>query len=263
MKTLVFLKTHFINDFVLSELEKIRACDTDNQKTVLFIHNHLNFLKTEKNGKQILNFNNKEQECFIFDENLFSEFKLPVYSDKLNNISFSRMMWYCCDYPFYIMQKYYPDYDYYWQIESDVYCNGESYKPFFEKFENDTNDLLVTNCIKIDNFKLPNGQKQSDEWVYTTPKRAVGMFMVVRMSNRAASLCYRRRLEHAELFEKVKDDANNKWVYCEYFCATECLNQGYTCDSVKESNLRFLPEYDIKKDIPKQYDNMLYHPIKS
>ena len=48
MKTLVFLKTHFINDFVLSELEKIRACDTDNQKTVLFIHNHLNFLKTEK-----------------------------------------------------------------------------------------------------------------------------------------------------------------------------------------------------------------------
>ena len=173
------------------------------------------------------------------------------------------MMWYCCDYPFYIMQKYYPDYDYYWQIESDVYCNGENYTPFFIRFKNDSSDLLLTNCIKIDNFKLPNGQKQSDEWIYTSPQRGVGMFMVVRMSNRAVSLCYRRRLEHAELFEKVKNNTANKWVYCEYFCATECLNQGYTCDSVKESNLRFLPEYDIEKDIPNQYDNRLYHPIKS
>ena len=83
------------------------------------------------------------------------------------------------------------------------------------------------------------------------------------MSNRAVDLCYRQRLMHEKVFEKVKEDINNKWVYCEYFCATECLNQGYTCNSIKESNLRFLPVFDIEKDIPKQYDNKLYHPIKS
>ena len=263
MKTLVFLKTHFINDFVLNELGKMRACDTKNHKTVLFIDNHVNILNSEDNGKKVLKFNKKKQDCFILDEELYKELNLPYYAKHSDNLFFSKLMWYCCDYPFYLVRKYYPDYDYYWQIESDVFMNGENYKPFFQRFKNNTNDLLLTNYIEIDNFKPQDGSRQSDEWIYDDYKRGVGMFMVVRMSKRAIDYCYKRRLEHAKVFEKAKEDSINKWVYCEYFAATECRKKGFTCASLGEENLRFLPKFNIETDVPKEPNWNLYHPIKS
>lgn len=261
MRTLVFLKTHYINDFVLNELDKLKACSGKSQKTILFIDNHVNFLNINDNGIKHLIFNNKRQECFVFDKDVFSTMGLPYYTNKSDNVLFSKLMWYCCDYPIYVIRKFYPDYDYYWQIESDVFFNGKNYKPFFSRFKNDNRDLLLTLFSEYDLSKSPNKVPQNDDWVYHNQVRGAGFFPVVRLSAKAADICYKKRLEHVKLFEKFKDNPDNRWVYSENFVATECVQNGLNCGSLNEMNIRFMPRYK-KEDIP-EADNKIYHPLKN
>ena len=132
MKSLAFLKTHFINDFVLNEFDKLKNCDNENNKSVLFIDNHANILENYKlcdkqRGKMRITFKNDPIDCFVLDEENFAETGLPYNRQEPKNDYFCGLMWFFCDYPIYIMRNAYPDFDYYWQIESDVFMNGKRY----------------------------------------------------------------------------------------------------------------------------------------
>ena len=258
MKTLTFLKTHFVNDFILSEYKKMKACDNENHKTLLFIDNHTNFLNTKLNGVQKLSFGDDSVDCFILDEINYKETGLPYYTNDKFNKDFSSLMWYCCDYPLYIIRNQYPEYDYYWQIESDVYMNNDSYTAFYEKYENNNSDLIMAL------FKSINGSdKIEDDWVYQGQLKYSGIFPVVRISNKASDFCYKRRLELAKIFKKISDKKTYWWTYCEYFVPTECTLNGFECEPLTEEFIRIFPNYNLEKDIlTESPNNKLYHPVK-
>ena len=212
---------------------------------------------------QYLNFfDNKVKniKCFLVDEKIFSALNLPYYADKNKNKSFASLMWYCADYVFYAVKKYFPDYDYYWQLEYDVFCNGSSYKPFFERY-NQQVDLITTGLNKVeDNSKWCWVEKT--DWIYDDTQLYSSFFPIVRLSASAIDFLYKRRIEMSEIFSGICKSKQNRWLHCELFVPTELLNNNFTSAKLNEP-LRLTPNYDLNEErIFENPDYKIYHPVK-
>lgn len=264
MKTLACMRTHFIDASVISEYIKLHKATCANIDTVLFIDNHTGFIKPQNDYPiQTINFNGFDIKCFLFNQQIFEKFNLPFYTDNFDNSDIGMVMWYCSDYPLYIIKKYLPEYDYYWSIESDVFCNGDSYIPFFEKYKNDSCDLIIKDYRTLENTTEKWFWKERSEWIYANTEKYASFFPVVRLSAKAADFLYVKRLEHSEAFESIKDDIRNRWIFCELFVPTELTANKFQCKNLNEENLRYQPNWNLNKQrIFEHPDFKLYHPVK-
>ena len=252
-KTLLILSTHFVDENVISEYKKMR--DTPNVDAILAIDNNA-YKCNFKNRIEDKNFYGVNVKCFFFDSKLHDEMNLPYFAEN-GKKDFASVVWYNGDCRFYYVRKFFPDYEYYWQIEYDVFCNSPTYEGFLKKFEGNDCDLL------IEKFSL--GQKAGEsrwefnlDWIYKNYAIYGGFFPVVRLSARAVDFLYKRRLEHAKIYNYKGD-----WVFCELFVPTELMNNGFSCANLNEPNIHFENIYLNDNRIFLTPDNKLYHPVKS
>lgn len=257
-KSLIMFRTHFLSDAIVGEFEKLRS-STDND-CIIFYDNH-NHDIVSNNNEPFCQITYKDYilPIFLFDTYMVTNLNLPLFS-AYGNDNISKVMWYNSDYPFYIIKNYYPSYDYYWQIEYDVFCNGNSYKPFFDRYNNSNADLLIGDYRNLKNNMW--GWEAHSDWIYENNTEKYGSFFpVVRLSNNAIEFLYKRKLEHKSIFEK-STNPDKKWCFVEFFVPTELTNNGFLCENLNE-NLRYEPVYNLNIErIFEHPDFKLYHPVK-
>jgi len=260
-KTILFFTTHIINKAIISEYKKLS--DIENFDTILNLDNSgCRFSKDTLNPIQELEFYGEKFKCFLFDENICNSLNLPKLSCKNDN-DFKNIMWSNGDYRFYPVRKFFPEYDFYWQTEYDIFCNG-SYKPFFEQYKDDSADLIIQESAL-------NSEKTIEEWfwykktdwIYKNTKKYRSFFPIERLSARAIDFLYEKRLCHGKIFSQLNDKTENRWINCELFVPTELINNGFSYRYFEEY-LYYKPEIDLNNNrIFEKQDNRLYHPIKS
>lgn len=258
-KTLLFISTHLINQAIILEYKKmlnIKGCDA-----ILVIDNtNLNYQTTSPIVN--LEFFREKVKCFLFDENLNKSLKLPMLAAHKENPDFKDVMWANADYRFYYVKKFFPNYDYYWQFDYDVFCNGKSYKSFLEKYNNKKDDLIICAYRK----EHHNGDwmwTEKIDWLYKDVQLYGSFFPACRMSNRAISFLYNKRLKHKTLY-KNKDFNTSVWPLCELFVATELSNNGFICSTIADRANISLKQINLNQERIFIYpDNKLYHAVKT
>ncbi len=257
-KTLLFISTHVINKAVIDEYLKLSK--SKNYDCLLVIDN-TDLGLTFESRTCVKNFYDKKVKCFIFDEEIHKELGLPyiTYNKLYNN--FSEVMWYNADYRFYYVKHYLSGYKYYWQFDYDVFCNDISYENFLEKYKNKKEDLLIT-FFRRANKNSPWIWTNNVDWIYDDEVKIYGSFFpVCRLSKTAIDFLYKRRLDHAEIFNNA-ETKEKCWLNCEIFVPTELMKNKFSCDIIDEKNVT-LEELDLNEDrIFEHPDGMLYHPVK-
>ena len=258
-KTLAFISTHVINRAVISEyvkLSKVQNCDC-----ILAIDNtSLNYLIKERITEK--EFYGTTVRCFFFDKTVHNELDLPWFSENRETDKFQEIMWYNCDYRFYYVKKYYPNYDYYWQFEYDIFCNGTSYQAFFDKYSNHQKDLLILNFRK----EQVNGNwywSKNMAWQYGISQIYGSLFPIVRLSGTAVDYLYKQRIAQKDIYKSIKNKKHACWPYCELFVPTELATSGFTVFGMEEKQISWNQEYDLNEDrLFEHPDDLLYHPVK-
>ena len=258
MKTLLVLGTHFIDENIISEFRKMKS--TPNADAILAINNTECKIEFKSRVENRIFFDTSVK-CFFFDSSLNDELQLPHFNF-FGAKKFEKVMYANGDYRFYYIRKFFPDYDYYWLIEYDVFCNAENYEGFLDKFADNPADLLIQSFGKGN--KRSADYFQGMDWIYNDMEKVyAGLFSVVRLSARAVNFLYKRRLEHKEFFQN-STDKNKLWIVCEAFVATELINGGFICENLNEERVKFLPYVYLNDErIFLKPDNHLYHPVKS
>ena len=260
-KTIIFISTHIITKAVISEYNKMKKLK--NYDVILAIDN--TNIKSEYD-KRIT----KKQyfgttvECFFFDSKVHDELQLPWFHYNSLSNNFAEIMWYNSDFRFYYFRKYFPDYEYYWQFEYDIFCNGDSYQSFFDKYSNRTEDALLLE-FRTEAHNGPWAWSNNIDWIYKQTNIYGSFFPIVKLTGKAIDFLYQQRLKHKYLYNSIykkKNDNNFLWIFCECFVPTELINNGFTIYRMVENNIT-LNEIDLTTDrlfeIP---DNKLYHPVK-
>ena len=254
-KNLVFITSHVINHNIIREYKKY--LNIKNHDIIFCLDNSNGRFSNKKEPIQELEFYGEKVKCFLFDYDMHKQFKLPDYTNGEDR-SFRNIMWYNCDYRFYYVKPFFPSYDYYWQSEYDIYCNGDSYGPFFEKYKDNNKDILISYLNKYPHNSDWCWSHRID-WIYKDIQFYTSFFPLTRLSAEAVDFLYQRRLEHIELFEQ-SNEKTKRWIHCEAFCPTELLNNNFTGDRIDE-NIRLM-EWNIFGDDFAVRNNKLYHPIK-
>lgn len=258
MKTLLVMATHFIDAAIISEYRKMK--NTPNVDAVLAIDN-TNLKIDFKSRVENRIFFDTSIKCFFFDSVLHEEMQLP-YITFNGEKNFGGVMWHNGDYRFYYLRKFFPDYDYYWLLEYDVFCNAENYAGFLEKFKDNRADLIVKD------FRAEKKQggwvwTYGFDWIYKDVEIFGNLFPVVRLYARAVDFLYKRHLEHKEIFQNSADK-DKRWIFCELFTPTELMNGGFSCENLAEENVNLSPiKYLNDERFFLKPDNHLYHPVKS
>lgn len=258
-KVLTFISTHIINNAVVSEYKKMIT--VKGYDCILAIDNTNLKIKTKERISEQIFFGTKIK-CFFFDSDLQKELQLPWFSYDKETKQFSDIMWYNSDYRFYYIKKYFPNYDYYWQFEYDIFCNGKTYQYFFDKYKKQTEDCL---CLQFRKEKL-NGKwfwSKSIKWIYGDSQIYAAFFPIVRLSNKAIELLYNKRLEHKKLYKNITNKEKNHWPFCEVFLPTEIIKSNLSVFKLNEDKITYEEEYDLNESrLFEHPDNLLYHPVK-
>ena len=200
-------------------------------------------------------------KCFFFDSKLHDDLGLSHYTSYLfsHEKKWADVQWANGDYRFYYVKSHFPNYDYYWHIEYDVFCNAPTYEGFLKKFANNNSDCLSTHLRSIDS-NYDWAETKDLQWIYSYEQLYAIFFPAVRLSARAIDFLYQRRLYLSEIFHKFS--GKNQWVFCEIFVPTELINNGFTCANI-ENQRCFLEDIYLNDEVFfRTPDNNLYHPIK-
>ncbi|MBQ7705616.1 MAG: hypothetical protein IJT73_09355 [Selenomonadaceae bacterium] len=258
MKTLMILGTHFVDENVISEYRKMK--NTPGVDAVLAIDNTNPKIEFQSRVEDKIFFDTSVK-CFFFDSKLHDEFQLHHFIEN-GEQNFKKNMYENGDYRFYYFRKYFPDYDYYWMIDYDVFCNAENYAGFLEKFADNRADLLIQGLAETK--KSDEGFLKNLDWLYNDEDKIYqGLFAVVRLSARAIDFLYQKRLELGKIFRNSAAQFK-QWVFCEVFVPTALINGGFICENLNEERVKFLPHIYLNDErFFLQPDNHLYHPVKS
>jgi len=202
----VLFKTHFWDDFVDRQLERVRSRLGNGELFVVIDDSHMP-VENVPNGNQIR-----------ISSDDFSKFNLAKIT------THGSIIWYNIDYPNYIAFAQLPRFDYYISIEYDVVANID-----LEKL---VNQLSLN---QIDYLGLPI-KKPATEWPwYEMHKDIYGPEMLVSLScfsvfsNRAMKMLFARRQEMSEDFLHGKIPF---WPNNEAFIPNEILRSGMSRDSI-------------------------------
>ncbi len=258
-KSLIFFCTHIINKAIISEYKKLESSYPEKFDTILVIDNETTKFSYDY-GIYNLNFFGQTVKCLLFDKKLNDYLCLECKSTKGDN--FDAAMWYNSDYRYYYVKFLLPSYEYYWYLEYDVFCNGKTYKPFLEKYDNKKEDLLIPHFRKLkenDDWCWIGGS----DWIYKGKDLYGSFFPISRLSSKAIDFLYKRRKEHGQIYKNTcVKNTKRKWIFCELFVPTEIINGGFTAEKIEEENIRQqVFDLNIERIFEKQ-DYKIYHPVK-
>ena len=166
--------------------------------------------------------------------------------------------WRCGDYGMYAALKQFPHAPYFWQIEYDVRIGGDV-SQFFAHFAGIAEDMLSVDYRPAETsyrwFSFSSGKN-------VTPYRC--LFPVIRLSSRALSALYTKRLAHARHRQR-----RATWPNDESFVATTLTNSGFTCKDINDFGLPFYDDTTFSYFIPIRGESfepsteepVLYHPV--
>lgn len=261
MKTLAYMHTHIINECLISELRKIQKAQNDNLEVVLFINN-ADFVVKNNEIVQECEFYGLKVKCLLCSENIINTLKLPLNAFYKQNVSIGECFWFNCDYSFYIVRHYFKDFDFYWQIQYDVFYNDKDYNSFFSLYENNKCDLLITHFKKVSEDS-EWCWKNHTEWIYNRSEIYGCLWCVARMSANLIDALYLKRIEHHKIYQQAQQKEKCQWLLCELFVATECIKMGFSGDKLQNDEKLGLDEIDLNNTrLFETPDKYLYHPIK-
>lgn len=261
MKTLAYMHTHIINEGLISELRKIKKAQNEDLEVILFINNTDDFIKnTKRQVIQELEFYGLKVKCLLCDKKIIKTLKLPLNAYYSQNVSFGECFWFNCDYSFYIVRHFFADFDFYWQIQYDVFYNDRDYVSFFNLYSNNKNDLLITKFRK-ESVESDWCWINDTEWIYTRNEIYGSLWTVARMSANLVDALYHKRIKHGEIYRQPSQE-KRQWLLCELFVTTECIKMGFSADKLQNDKTGL---YEIDLNTTRLFDNpdkCLYHPIK-
>lgn len=259
-KKIIFMRAHFLEWYVLIEYNKLLRSMNKGDECILFFDNTKNIIECDDDSPiKIINFSGLDAKCLLYSDKLHKESHLPLYTDDKNNQDSGNLLWFNGDYPFYYVRNYFPNFDYYWCTEYDVFCNGDSYKPFFKQYEKDDSDFLSVDYKPVE---LDKNTYYNSEWVYKKEEHYQCFFPVIRLSSKAVDHLYKTRMEQSIIFNQLNDNIN-RWIYCETFVSTELTKSGFKCKNMDIKTMRFKPNYNLSVERIFEYpDYKLYHPVR-
>lgn len=154
--------------------------------------------------------------------------KVSLSNEKLENIGIfphPKCGWLCGDYFLYMAYESYPDYDYYWLCEPDVYFSFSSVNLFFKEFEKNKADLLAVYL-----------SKRNESWPWTKRARIISenvygcYFPIIRISRTAIIRLQYERINLSNLY-KNNILSNGKWLNDESFVCTVLMRDNFDCQS--------------------------------
>ena len=259
-KQVLLLSSHMINDYIVSQYHKLREAIQDYMDLYLLI-------EVEAGN-----------ENFTIDEGInFFRFTL----DELNALNYvpiaETIIPGSNHFQLFRFYKSNPQYEYYWNIEYDVYLHGQ-WRLLFDCFKYVSTDFISSHLERF---------SQTPEWMWWDSLRLKTIDIpkteyiksfnpVYRISNKAMSVLDKILSEgnaghHEVLIPTVLNHLGfsiNDWGGTGEFVMPGKENSVYlTNPSVNNyyymgSSMRYRPEF-IKHDIEKQpEDNKLYHPVK-
>lgn len=262
MRNLVFISTHILNKAVISEYKKMTK---NNDIDCILVVDDSNLHLGVNGGVEEIEFLGTRIKCIFFNQDFSNKLNLPNGYEFGEAENFMQVMWHNSDYRFYYAKNILPDYDFYWQIEYDVFCNGDSYSSFFEKYSQSNEDLLICDLRE----ETINGEwywANGIDWAYKD-KIYGSFFPICRLSSKAINFLYNKRIELFKQYKNLnKNEADYRWLFGELFVPTELINNGFSAKSIDEKYVShdfWNKEFDLNEDrIFENPDNLLYHPVK-
>jgi len=257
-RSVILLATHKINDFIISQYYSIqRGIDKDTDVILLLEDNELELSLLPVDIKY-----------YIFSVETLNLLKYnPIQETIIPGSN---------HFPVLQFYREHGDYAYYWNIEYDVYFNG-NWSVFFKEFESLKTDFISSHVETYDS-------RQDWGWWYSLKFKTVSIERtswvksfnpVYRISNAALS-CLDNVLSagnsghHECLIATVL--SNNRFSIndlggCGAFTPESLVNKFYQSykgidDFYRKSTMRYRPVFS-REDIKKlAEDNMIYHPVK-
>ena len=167
--------------------------------------------------------------------------------------------WRCGDYPLYLARKTFPDESFVWQIEYDVRFSAGLAGELFDRFRQETFDLLA-----------PDYEAASTEWpwyLYCAGRDVVTykcFFPLVRVSAAALDFLIEKRIHQG-----ASGQRRATWPNDEGFVATTLTNAGFACRDFNSFGIQFYSAKTLTFDSPiegerfdpKRVGRGIYHPV--
>ena len=218
-----------------------------NKDTRFFMKSNVFLIRASKNdiarlAIQIENFKKYNVDFYIIEENYnepltLTHFKssnhLVIGPDYLKNNQlnhFPKVGWQCGDYIAYAGYSFFPNYDFYWVVDSDLYLNIDMNKLL------QITDQINLDCLALDYDIASNNwywyQSLASEYkdVYRM------LYCLIRLSKPAVKFLKDKRSAY---HPRIDNNQYHKFANDECFTATVLTNEGFLCGKIQN----FLPQY--------------------
>ena len=155
----------------------------------------------------------------------------PDYLERNGLANFKRVGWQCGDYVGYVGCDHFPDYDFYWIVDSDLYLNI-ALDEFVARADHLAHDLLAADFREAD-------EKWSWHKTMSTHNSRVyrAIYCLLRLSHPAVSYLKEKRSRYRP--EVKGDNYEDFFANDEAFTATELAAAGFSCEKLQTA----LPQY--------------------
>lgn len=257
-KTIAIFRTHEINEAIISEFAKMQNCGVD---TLLLINNSFAKLPNYKNGKEIeeREFFGLRVKCLLLQQEDYVNLGFYNFEDIGYNF------WFNVTYGLFIVaNNFYKDYDFYWYFDWDVFLNAKDYKDFFEHYDKDDADFIISRFRKEDYDTTTWHILYDTQWAYDTKEFFHGcLCSIERYSLRFVKHLFIKYKEMTERF--LNFNGQKQWIHPEVICATEAVKAGFKIKNFTEDGhvVDVPPHYtDLNNKIFLKPDGKMYHPVK-
>lgn len=257
-RTVALLRTHRLTPGILSEFAKLAAC----QDVDAFVLADGDKLFPAAGGEPELTSypaDGREIPVFPVAQRHFEALGLPCLSHEPQPTR-PGVKWCNGDYPLYVFQRFFPEYDFYWMLDYDVFFNGRDYTPFFAHYAGWPQDFLAGSFGPAAPAWM---WAQGTDWAYPPEEKRCAFFPAVRFSARALPALLERRRELGLLYAGI-ESPGRRWPGVELFVPTEVDRLGFSHARLDNLGVFHCQEsLDLGEDrLFEHPDNRLYHPVK-
>jgi len=170
--------------------------------------------------------------------------------------------WRCGDYAYYVAREAFPDYDFYWLTEPDVWVNTAELADVMAEFAASTADFLAS--------RLRPAHAGWD-WHRTMANRYAQVygciFPITRLSARAIDHAHAARRAARQ---RPSEQVFASWPNDEVFVATELMNHNFACADLNDVRPGTYTEHSLRTGLPHDRedllsappDGLIYHPVR-
>jgi hypothetical protein len=170
--------------------------------------------------------------------------------------------WRCGDYAYYVARQSFPDYDFYWLTEPDVWVNTGDLPGFMASFAACGADFLASRL---------RAANPGWDWYRTMADRYADVFAcifpITRLSGRAIDHLHAARRAARK---PPSDEVFASWPNDEVFVATELMNHGFAGADFNDVRPGSYTEHSLRTGLPHDRedllsgapDGLIYHPVR-